>query len=288
MNVCVIGSINMDYVTVTKRLPVPGETLIGENFYQSFGGKGANQAIAMGKLGVDVSFIGACGNDSIYEQQIDNFNRYGVRTSGIEIVDSHSGVAQITLCEGENQIIIVPGANEWVDKDLVLRHINLIDEADIVVLQLEIPMDTVRFVIDYAYNKGKVILLNPAPMQTMDDDMIDKCTYITPNEIEIKQMFGADYDTVLPLYPNKMIMTKGKEGAYYYDGNQLLCIEGIAVDAVDTTGAGDTFNGAFVAGLTLGYGIEKAIGFANKAASIAVQGYGAQTAMPTMKEMEEK
>ena len=284
--ICVVGSINLDFFTTASTFPEKGETILGNEFFTQPGGKGANQAIAAAKLGGDVSFVGAVGNDPSSKVLLDNFTKHQVKIEGVESVDTHSGMAQITIAEQDNTIIVVPGANKKVTIDLVKKHEDMIDACDIVILQMEIPLETMEYVIDYAYAKKKTIILNPAPAHVLSEEAIEKSTYITPNEVEIKTVFGeVPIEEILGDYPNKVVMTKGSDGVYFHNGKEIVHVEAEKTTPIDTTGAGDTFNGAFAVGLSEGNSIEEAIRFANKAAAVAITKMGAQGAMPTREEL---
>lgn len=285
-NICVVGSVNLDFFTIAETFPQKGETLLGQRFFTQPGGKGANQAIAAAKLGGKISFIGAVGQDDFGSTLEQNFERYGVDTNGLEKIDTHSGIAQITVAKQDNTIIVVSGANNEVDVDMVNKHKHLIDESDIVMVQMEIPLPTIEHVINYAHEQGKVIILNPAPAHPLSVNAINKSTYITPNEVEIKTVFGdLSFESILEKYPSKVILTKGNDGAYFYDGEKMVHVPAEKVEAVDTTGAGDTFNGALAVALGDGKTLEEAVKFANKAAAISITTLGAQGAMPTKEEL---
>lgn len=285
--IVVIGSTNADLITVAKKFPKVGETIIGEGFTILPGGKGANQAICAAKLGADVQMIGCIGNDSNGKFLKSNFEKYNVDSSSIRILeDVPSGVAQITIAENDNTIIIVSGANGKVTPEIIDSYSNCIKNADIVVMQLEIPMETVEYAVDFCYENNIRVILNPAPATTLSRNIIEKVTYLTPNQLELKDIFGKSSEEVLKEYPNKVIMTAGDEGIYYHDGDELINVPSYKVDVIDTTGAGDSFNGALAFALSKNMQLRKAIEFANKVASKTIQKIGAQTAMPTLEEIE--
>lgn len=287
MKIVVVGSLNLDFIVQAKRFPKKGETLLGDNSVLSFGGKGANQAVCAAKLGAEVSMIGCLGNDSNGKMMLQNMKNYQIDTTGICIVDEvSSGLAQITIAENDNTIIIVSGANGEVDKAVITQSLDKLTQADLVMLQLEIPLKTVEFVIDYCYEHNIKTILNPAPAKAMNVKLIDKITYLTPNEIEIEQLFKDKMENVLPKYPNKIIVTAGSKGVYYHDGFELRNIKAEHVDVVDTTGAGDSFNGAFAVAITGGKDISEAIEYGNKIAGYAIGKVGAQTSMPEASEIE--
>ena len=285
--IVVIGSINADLITVTKKFPRVGETVIGEDFTILPGGKGANQAVCAAKLGANVQMIGCVGNDYNGRFLKDNFAEYGIDSSSIHVLDNvPSGVAQITIADNNNAIIVVSGANGKVTRDIVNRYKSRIKKADIVVMQLEIPIETVEYVIDFCHDNHVKVILNPAPAKKLNQNIIEKVTYLTPNKIELQDIYGRPKEEVLRKYPNKVIMTAGSDGVYYHDGNQLVNVPACKVDVIDTTGAGDSFNGALAFGLSKNMLLPQAIEFANQTASKTIQKIGAQTAMPTLEELK--
>lgn len=287
MKIVVVGSLNLDFVVQADRFPQKGETLMGTGSTMSFGGKGANQAVCAAKLGAEVSMIGCLGKDANGDIMLENMKKYGIDTNGIERTDTASGIAQITIAENDNTIIIVSGANDQVSKEQIDRCKNQILDADLVMLQLEIPLDTVAYVIELCHKHQVKTILNPAPAVELGMDIIDRVTYLTPNEIEVEQIFKDKLENVLPLYPNKMIVTAGSRGVYYHDGKALRNIQPKPVNVVDTTGAGDAFNGAFAVAVTAGKNIDEAIRFGNSIAGYAIGKLGAQTSMPELHDIEE-
>jgi ribokinase len=288
-SIVVIGSINADQLVMTDIVPKMGETVIGSSFKIAAGGKGANQAIATSRLGANVSFIGCIGSDSNGSFLLQNFTKNNVNTDGIKTLDDMStGIASITICNGTNSIIVVPGANYRVDKDLIDKNINIILKSKIVLLQLEIPIETVKYIVDICYEHHIKVILNPAPAFKLSNDIIDKVSYLTPNEYEAQTIFNTnDFESLVSSYPNKLIITLGENGVMYHDGNSVKKIPAYKVDVVDTTGAGDTFNGALAYKLMNDATLEEALPFANKASSLKIKHVGAQSGMPTLKEMEE-
>ena len=287
MEIVVVGSLNLDFVVQAKRFPKKGETLMGENSTMSFGGKGANQAVCAAKLGANVSMVGCLGDDANGKLMLDNMRRNRINVEDVKIVPQvPSGIAQITIAENDNTIIIVSGANDKVDKDVIDRAKETLLKADLVMLQLEIPIETVKYVVDFCYEHNIKTILNTAPARCLDMDLINKVTYLTPNEIELEQLFIDEMETVLKKYPNKIIVTAGSKGVYFHDGNELWNIKANKVEVVDTTGAGDAFNGAFAYAITDGKCIKEAIEFGNKIAGYAIGKLGAQTSMPTEEELK--
>ncbi|HHY99678.1 MAG TPA: ribokinase [Sedimentibacter sp.] len=285
--IVVIGSINVDLVFTSDKRPQAGETVMGKTFSLIPGGKGANQAVAASKLGADTYMIACVGNDSNGEFSLKNLNDMGVNTRGVKIVDEvPTGLANIIVADNDNSIIVIPGANYAIGKDLIDENKKLILSAGMVLLQLEIPMEVVEYVVDICFENKVRVLVNPAPAAPLKKSLIDRATYITPNEHELKLIFdNLDTDEVLKKYPNKLIVTMGSKGVKYHDGKEIRVIPSNKVDVVDTTGAGDTFCGALAAALVRGDSIRDAIIFANKAAAFAVTKLGAQSGMPVLADL---
>jgi len=290
--IVVVGSINVDLVFTSDIRPKAGETVLGNDFKIIAGGKGANQAVAASKLGADVTMIGCVGDDANGQFSLDNFRSVNVNTSCInEIKNVSTGVANIIVAENDNSIIVVAGANYKVDKSLIDNYKKEILNADIVLLQLEIPMDVVEYTLNLCYENNIKTVLNPAPAVLLSKNMIEKATYITPNEHECRIILGADKDTnikdIIKDYPDKLMITMGEKGVMYFDGKDIITVPAYKVEVVDTTGAGDTFNGAFARAIVNGLELKDAINFANKASSKSVTKLGAQAGMPTLDELAE-
>lgn len=288
-DIVVVGSINADLVFEADKRPNPGETLIGKDFKTVPGGKGANQAIAASRLGAKVAMMGCLGEDQNGIFLEENLKVNNVETKFIKKVKGvPSGVAGITLAEGDNSIIVVPGANYEVDKTYIDKNIEVIKSAKIVLLQLEIPIEVVEYVIDICSKNRVKTILNPAPIQTLKEDTLEKLDYLTPNEHEFEILYGSKREEeMLKKHKNKLIITKGSEGVSFSDGDKVINVPSNKVEVVDTTGAGDTFNGSFAYSLVKGMSIKESIEFANKAAAISVTKFGAQGGMPTLKEVDE-
>lgn len=295
MNIIVIGSANMDMVTRTGRLPEIGETIQGEGFFLSPGGKGANQAVACAKMGAQTWLMGKVGDDIFGQSLLDRLAGYGVRTDYIAREPNvTTGVAAITVCQGNNSIILDGGANSRITPDYVLRFERELLAADAVMLQLEIPMETVYEAVRLL--KGKVpVFLNPAPAAPIDDDILQGVDYFTPNEIECRlyadmDIRGAD-DAFAALdrlrakgirYP---LITLGEKGVVYYNGTENVYKPARKVKPVDTTAAGDTFSGTLAAMIVAGKSMDEAVTTAQLASSIAVTRMGAQEAIPALAEL---
>jgi ribokinase len=286
--IVVVGSSSIDLVVTSPKRPVAGETVIGDTFHTVPGGKGANQAVAAARAGAEVEMVGAVGNDQFGKMVLDNFKKQGVSITFVKpVTDKKTGTAHIVIAEVDNSIVVVPGANREVDKALVDRANEAIKAASIVLLQLEIPLNTVMYVVDLCHAWNVPVILNPAPAQPLPPDLIEKVTYLTPNEHECRAIFRefTDIEDILKQYPNKVILTEGSQGVLYFDGNRLIRVPALSVDVVDTTGAGDTFNGVFAAALSQGLPLKQAIRYGCVAASLSVTKLGAQGGMPTMEEI---
>ncbi|WP_251392534.1 ribokinase [Mediterraneibacter agrestimuris] len=292
MKIAIVGSMNMDMILHADRIPLKGETIHGKSIEYQPGGKGANQAAAIAKLGGDVTMFGCVGNDAAGRQLIDNLMECGVNTSYIEILENvPTGQAVIMIGESDNSIIIIAGANDRVDISYVEKHRKEILEADIVVLQNEIPEETVWYTIRMCHEENKIIVWNPAPARKAEPEIIDMVTYITPNEHEVGIIWEKKPEEIADLqkqYREKLIVTQGEKGvSVSADGEQITTIPAMQVEVVDTTGAGDTLNGAFCVGIADGMDEIQALGFANVAAGLSVKKCGAQKGMPCREEVEE-
>lgn len=283
--ITVIGSINMDVVVDTDIFPRQGETVQGKSFTTIPGGKGANQAVAVARLGSPIRMIGAVGNDSFGKELYDHLANEKIDVSGIVKMNNSTGIANILLHNQDNRIIFVPGANFDLNVEIIDANIQLIRESKIVILQMEIPVPTIEHILSICEKHSIPVLLNPAPAANFRKEWMDKITYLTPNETECEVIFGEDWETVLKQYPNKIIVTLGDEGAAYFNGTEIIRVPSFKTTAVDTTGAGDTFNGAFAHAIYSGKTIDDAVKFANIAASLSVEKFGAQGGMPTEEEV---
>ena len=285
-NIIVIGSASIDLVVKTDILPNVGETVMGESFFTNPGGKGANQAVAAARLSDHVYMIGAVGDDENGQQILSNLSSNNVNTAYMDVIENEaSGTAHITLFDDDNRIIVVPAANNYVTPDKVIPKLEFFEAGDIIVMQHEIPEETIKEVVDYAQKHEMRVMLNPAPFRLLDKEIIEKVNWLTPNESESELLFDNKVDKALMMYPEKLIVTKGASGALFYSDSQQL-VKGYKKQVVDTTGAGDTFNGALAVALIENRSLEEAVNFANLAASFSVTGLGAQGAMPYRKELD--
>lgn len=283
--IAVVGSINMDLTAQADRHPRKGETVSGRDLQYVPGGKGANQAVAAARLGGDVTMFGCVGEDMFADRLIDNLTENGVYTGFIRRVPGiSSGIAMITVAEGDNTIVVIPGANQCVTKEYVREMKEEILKADIILLQNEIPADAVRETAEIAYEAGKTVIYNPAPAAPLPDAMLDMISFLTPNEHETAILFPdeTDLDSLLAKMGGKLIVTLGEQGAAAFTDGRIIRIPARPAHVADTTGAGDTFNGALAYALACGYPLEKALRFANTAASLSAEKVGAQGGMPEL------
>lgn len=292
---CVIGSVNMDMVTRTDKFPKPGETRRGISFQTIPGGKGANQAVALSRLGVPASMAGRVGDDLYGRMYLAHFEKLG---TGVEAVGIDSaagtGVAAIEVDDaGENHIIVVPGANDTCTPAWFEKIFPLISDADIFLLQLEIPLETVQAAVNKLHALGRTIILDPAPARPLSRELLSKVSIVTPNATELVTITGDLPENtgirerarhLIQMGVPCVVHKSGENGAYIALEDGWTHIPSFKVKAVDSTAAGDTFNGGLAAGLALGWELEKAAVLANAAAALSVTKLGAQTGMPGMPE----
>lgn len=278
--ITVVGSINMDLVVRTDRFPKQGETALGNLYTTVPGGKGANQAVAAARLGSDVHMVGAVGQDAFGTELLAGLQDEGIQVQTVKQIDGTSGIANILLSEGDNRIIVVPGANHSVTTEEIDALAEKLAASDLVMMQLEMPIPVIQRTLEICHQHAVPTILNPAPASGFTADFLPYCTYLTPNETEAEEIFGSNWEQALMHYPNRLVVTLGQKGAQFYDGEKHVVVQGFATEAVDTTGAGDTFNGALAAALAEGQAFEEAVRFANAAASLSVEKFGAQGGMP--------
>ena len=295
--IVVIGSSNTDMICRVPHIPKPGETVLGSDFLTVQGGKGANQAVAAARAGGNVTFVACVGNDLFGKQAIESYKADGIDTSCISLVDdAPTGVALINVAgSGENSIAVASGANAKLTPAVIDKYRDVILSAQMILMQLEIPIETVYHVAQLAFAAQIPLVLNPAPAQEIDPAILPMISCITPNEheaVEVSGIFppGPELvsemaDKILLNGTQSVIITLGNKGAYYREGNQEEIVPGIAVQAVDTTAAGDTFNGYLVVELAKGKTLREAISLANKAAAISVTRMGAQPSIPYFSEI---
>lgn len=292
MKIAVVGSINMDMTVTAERIPQKGETIRGDHLSLMPGGKGANQAVAMARLGAEVEMFGCVGDDSNGRMLLDNLRQAGIKTEHIKIsANAPTGTAVITVAENDNTIIVVPGANGEVDRAYIDEIKPFLKAYDMAVLQHEIPLDTVHYVIDFCTECKVQTILNPAPAAGVPADIIEKVTYLTPNEHEAALIFGEGLpvEELLKKYPEKLIITQGARGvSAALKSGEILSVPARPAKVADTTGAGDTLNGAFAVRTAAGDDLKTALLYANTAASLSTEKFGAQAGMPTAEEAAEK
>jgi ribokinase len=295
--IIVIGSSNTDMVVKSKKLPAPGETILGGIFLMNPGGKGANQAVAAARLDGNVTFIAKTGNDLFGEQSIHIFKNEGIDTRFmIRDKKNPSGIALISVDEnGENSIVVAPGSNAALSAYDIDDAAYEADPSDVFLMQLEIPVSTVEFVAERVSGKGIKVILNPAPARTLSSDLL-RCLYlITPNEIEAEILTGIKVvdpssakqsaEKLIQKGVRNVVITMGAAGAFMHTHDFTGMIPVVPVKAVDTTAAGDVFNGALAVAISEGMELKDAVDFANKAASISVTRMGAQASAPYRKEI---
>jgi ribokinase len=295
--IIVIGSSNTDMVIKSKKLPLPGETILGGTFLMNPGGKGANQAVAAARLGGNVTFVTKTGNDMFGTEATNLFENEHIDSRFIiKDPDKPSGVALITVDEfGENSIVVAPGSNGSLSAYDINEEVFNTSNGDIFLMQLEIPVSTVEFVAEKAFAKKNRVILNPAPARALSDELLSYLFLITPNETEAELITGVKVTDILTAEKaaiilrdkgvKNVIITMGAFGAYLKTEIISKMITVVPVKAVDTTAAGDVFNGALAVAIAEGNNIEEAVIFANKAASISVTRMGAQASAPYRKEI---
>ncbi|HCH01364.1 MAG TPA: ribokinase [Vibrio sp.] len=297
----VLGSVNADHVLQVPSFPRPGETLMGRNYQVIPGGKGANQAVAAARLGADIGFIACVGSDSFGQNIIQSFAQDGINTDYVSSIQSTpTGVALIQVSdEGENSICLSPEANNALDQDRVSIFKDPIQHCDYLLLQLETPLDGIESAIKLAKsssNSDIKVVLNPAPAKALPDSILNNIDIITPNETEAEVLTGiavTDDNSAQEAANNlhekgisTVIITLGAKGVWLSENGKGKIIQGFKVKALDTTAAGDTFNGAFVTALLEGVDTVQAIYFAHAAAALSVTRFGAQTSIPTRQETD--
>jgi len=293
--ITVVGSMNMDLVFQVQENPERGETVFGEAFTTAPGGKGANQAVAVGKLGGDCIFIGCCGTDGFGGELLSSMKAGNVNVDHVKTVGAHTGVAGIVVegC-GDNRIIVAGGANNWLTPELVDEQAEVIRGSSILLVQLEVPLDAVIRAIEIARNARVMIILDPAPARQLPESLYSKIDYLLPNEGELNKLFEgyaqptveARISKLLEWGVGAVVITKGGDGCEVHRADRVDCYPAYRVKAIDTTAAGDTFAGAFAARLSQGDSEAAAIKFAMAAAALSVTRLGAQTSIPTLVETE--
>ncbi|MEH1968254.1 ribokinase [Nostoc sp.] len=293
MSIIVFGSINIDLVATTSRLPVAGETLLGKDFFKIPGGKGANQAVALAKLGIPTHIVGRVGADDFGTELVNNLQVSGVQTDNIFVDETvSSGVAIITVSDtGENQIVVIPGANGRVNQEDVERLSHFLPEATALLLQLEIPLTAVVAAAQVARRANIKVILDPAPAQSnLPDELYPLVEIITPNEVEAAQLVGFPVDgeeqaakaaaVLLQRGVKCAIVKLGAKGVFCATAEERFFVPVFPVHAVDTVAAGDAFNGALAAALFEGLSLHQAVIWGAAAGALAATKPGAQTSLP--------
>lgn len=292
MKIGVLGSINMDMTVTADRIPLKGETIKGNDISYIPGGKGANQAVAAARLGGNVEMFGCVGNDDAGRALLDNLRNEGIQTGNIKVADGVStGIAIITVAENDNCIVVVAGANNSVDREYVDSIADDLLACDLVLLQHEIPQETVEYAVQICQSKGIKVILNPAPARPVRKEILEQVNYLTPNEHEAVILFGTDAgtDELLKKYPEKLVITQGSKGVSVgLKSGEAVLVPARKAKVVDTTGAGDTLNGAFAVAIADGKDIVSALQFANVAASLSTEKFGAQGGMPSYEEVKKE
>ncbi|MCD4671866.1 MAG: ribokinase [Anaerolineaceae bacterium] len=297
MAVIILGSINMDLVVQTPRFPRPGETLIGHTFFTAPGGKGANQAVAAAKLGVPACMVGRVGKDVFGDNLLESLQQNGVDISSVMQDDEQpSGTAVIFVDDqAENEIVIVAGANGTVGESDLDRLESALQAGGQLLLQLEVPMETVVAAARLAHEQGVTVIFDPAPVKTLPDELYAYIDIITPNESEASALVGFTVDDevsagqaaqVLQERGARQVVVKmGSKGAYWHDGQQAVFLPAFKVDAVDTVAAGDAFNGALAAGLSEGLPMQEALRWGMAGGAISTTRIGAQPSLANREEL---
>jgi ribokinase len=297
--IAVVGSLNMDLVVRAPHMPIPGETVIGSDFRTIPGGKGANQAVAAARLGAKVAMIGRVGDDDFGRSQLRNLGQLGVDTTHVMVdLETATGIALITLdARGQNSIVLAPGANMRLTKEDINAARGAIVQSDVLVLQLESPLEVVTYAIDIAHAEGVKVVLNPAPARPLPKETLARLDYLIPNESETALLTGievADLDSTKEAAKrlrdegvDTVILTLGDRGAFLTSAEESVHIPGYEVEVVDTTAAGDAFVGGLAMALARGQNPAEAVRYANAAGALAVTRLGAQPSLPTRQEVEE-
>lgn len=294
--ICVLGSLNVDLTCSIERFHEPGETIIGKDFHIYTGGKGGNQAVAAAKLGQKVGMVACVGNDDNGRLYLNTLQELGVDTEYVRMLDDvPTGVALIEVnAQGENRIVIVPGANALLDADKALEAHLMFMHCKVLLLQMETPLESAICAAELAKLGGATVILDPAPAQPIPERLLKAVDYVTPNETELHILTGMPTQLaedallacrkLIEMGAKKVLHKRGAEGALLVtpQGQNLFFARRVPV--VDTTAAGDTFNAAFATGLAMDMGEHDSICLANSAASLSVMGEGAQSAMPTLAE----
>jgi ribokinase len=291
----VVGSINIDLVACASRLPAPGETILGSSFDVFNGGKGANQAVAVAKLGAAVDMIASLGTDLFTDRLLSGLKAAGVDTHAVQMVAGPCGVAHISRADsGENSIIVVSGANRLLSPAYIDAHREAVQRASMILLQLETPLETVMRLAELAWQSKAPLMLDPAPAMPLPEVLVSRTTWLTPNETEAQILLGrvniepaAAAEKLLAMGARNVALKLGSQGVFLAGRDcSAQQVPAFKVTAVDTTAAGDCFNAAFAVALTRGEPPAEAARYASAAAAISVTRAGAQPSLPSASEVE--
>ncbi len=299
--IVVVGSINLDLVARAQHIPRPGETIIGSEFQTFYGGKGANQAVAAAKLGHPTYMVGNVGEDSFGPQLRQALENVGVKTDLVKTVPGSSGVALITIgASGENNIVVVPGANALLTPEQLEEAAPILRQAGFILAQLEIPLETVEYLGEFAAKNGIPLMLDPAPARDLPRNLLKNVNWLTPNESETEILVKADLraddpastsaaaEQLLASGPEHVLLKLGAHRCLIAQRDKpQQTIPAFPIEAVDSTAAGDAFNAAFAVALLRGESASDSARFACAVAAISVSRHGAQPSMPTLEEVEE-
>lgn len=298
IKVVVLGSLNVDMVVATERLPHIGETIHGEHIHYMMGGKGANQAVAASRMGIATSLIGCVGNDPFGEKMLKHLSEESLDISAVKKVDgSFTGIATVFKTNQDNAIVVISGANAYCDQRVVDEHIDMLKQANVLLVQLETPLETVEYALRKAKEFGLRTILNPAPYQDLTPELLEYVDYLTPNETEFESLAGKKFESseeieleMLQWSKNKnglnLIMTRGAKGSSFIENGEVHTIPCMEVDVVDTTGAGDTFNGILACAIAENKPLREAVRMASIGASLSITALGAQSGMPTLEKLQ--
>jgi ribokinase len=297
--IVVVGSINLDLVAGTERIPQVGETVIGNSFNTFYGGKGANQAVAAAKLKYPVAMVGNVGSDPFGAQLRRGLEEWGLDTTYVNTVEGASGVALITTgSRGENNIVVVPGANNKLTPQMLEKSSTMLERAGLILAQLEIPLETVEFLAQFAERKDIPLVLDPAPARELSRSLLRSISWLTPNETETRELLKSEVEDgnrdecaaaqrLLDYGVKNVLLKLGSRGCLIAQGNlDKERVPAFSVNAVDTTAAGDAFNAGFAVGLMRGMKVKDSAVFASAVAAISVTRPGAQSSMPMAEEVE--
>ncbi len=285
--IAIVGSVNTDFIAKTKQLPRPGETVIGDSFVITHGGKGANKAVACARLGAEVTLFANVGDDDFSKRALANLKKEKVNVKNISsLANETCGIANICTGANTNAIVVVPGANGKVSKKYIDSIKPQLLASDIVAAELEVPQSVISYVAKICKKENKPFVLNPSPVTAFDKRLIDDSAFLIVNEVEIAHLprFTTETQT-LKEYNGRLILTKGGDGVFFYEDNKVQHIPAIPFPLKDSTGAGDTFLGAFLLAYEPSRSLREALEFANFCAGLKITKVGAQTGMPFLQQV---